>query len=274
MLKKEAKLEVDETHVEALGVLKRDLFDATNTTLRLAKPGLQYVLLCDASYHGAGFLLMVEDDTKVLPSGKKSYTPVPFGSHLFNTAQLKFSIYYKEFLALYFALDTFAHYLWESTKPVIILTDNKSLTRFFQSKTVPPSLWNCLDRVLSFNLTIAHIIGRANYAADFLSRIETDKSSHSELKLTDKIPVREIEIETEAKQPDASLARIETFDELFSEEPLDPELEVQLRNLGVYDVYVEQRQQRASIDGSSVVGFIHLVQKRPTLLVFDDRAIW
>ena len=159
LLKKEAKLEVDETHVEALGNLKRDLFDATNTTLRLAKPGLQYVLLCDASYHGAGFLLMVEDDTKVLPSGKKSYAPVSFGSHLFNTAQLKFSIYYKEFLALYFALDTFAHYLWESSKPVIILTDKKSRTRFFQSKRVPPSLWNCLDGVLSFNLTIADIPG-------------------------------------------------------------------------------------------------------------------
>ena len=68
-MEKEAKLKVDETHVEALGVLKRDLLDETNTTLRLAKPGLQYVLLCDASYHGAGFVLMVEDDTKVLPSG-------------------------------------------------------------------------------------------------------------------------------------------------------------------------------------------------------------
>ena len=192
----------------------------------------------------------------------------------FNTAQLKFSIYYKEFLALYFAFDTFSHYLWESSKPVIILTDNKTLTSFFQSKTVPASLWNRLDRVLSFNLTIAHIPGRANYAADFLSRIETDKSSHLELKLTDKIPVREIENETEAKQPDASSAHNESFDEIFSEEPLDPKLEVQLRNLGVYDAYVEQRQQRARVDGSSVVGFIHLVQKRPSLMLFRNQILW
>ena len=90
MLKKEANPEVDEAHVEALGVLKRDLLDATKTTLKLAKPGLQYAFFCDAKYHGAGFVLMVEDDTKIPPSGKKSYAPVSFGCHLFNTAQLNF----------------------------------------------------------------------------------------------------------------------------------------------------------------------------------------
>ena len=67
-LEKEANFEVDETHVEALRVLKLDLLDASKSTLRLAKPGLQYVLLCDASYGGAGFVLMVEGDTKVVPS--------------------------------------------------------------------------------------------------------------------------------------------------------------------------------------------------------------
>ena len=43
--------------------------EATNVTLRLPKPGLQYVILCDASYHGAGFVLMVED--YVNETGKK-----------------------------------------------------------------------------------------------------------------------------------------------------------------------------------------------------------
>ena len=94
--------------------------------------------------------------------------------------------------------------------------------------------FNCSDRVLSFNLTIAHIPGRANYAADFLSRMETDSSAHIEFKLTDKKPVREIEIDTVAKQPDASLAHFESFDELFPEECLDPQLEDQLNFLGVY----------------------------------------
>ena len=180
--------------------------EATNVTLRLQKPGLQYVILCDASYHGAGFVLMVED--YVSEKGKKerkTYAPVSFGSHLFNATQLKFSIYYKELLALYYALDYFSHYIWGSSKQVIILTDNKSLTQFFQSKVIQPSLWNCLDRILAFNIVIAHTPGRANYAADFLSRMENDKTATMSLKLTNRIPVKEIEIDTEAQNPDIEL---------------------------------------------------------------------
>ena len=41
--------------------LKADLTRATDLTLRLAKPGLQYVILCDASFYGREFVLMIED---------------------------------------------------------------------------------------------------------------------------------------------------------------------------------------------------------------------
>ena len=139
---------------------------------------------------------------------KKTYAPVSFGSRLFTTTQLKFSVYYKEFLALYFALDHFAHFIWGATKPVLVLTDNKSLTQFFQSKSIHPSLWNCLDRVLSFNILLAHIPGKANSAADFLSRMQTDPNLTLQIKLTDHVPIREIEIETEANAPNVSLSNI------------------------------------------------------------------
>ena len=46
---------------------------------------------------------------------------------------------------------------------------------------------------------------RANYAADFLSRMENDKTATMSLKLTDRIPVKEIEIDTEAQNPDIEL---------------------------------------------------------------------
>ena len=58
------------------------------------------------------------------------YAPVAFEAKLFIEAQLKFSIYYKEFLGLYFALDHFSHFVWGTEKPVIVLTDNKSLVQF------------------------------------------------------------------------------------------------------------------------------------------------
>ena len=55
----------------------------------------------------------------------------------------------------------FAHVLWEATQPTIVLTDNKSVTRFFQTKAFPPSLSNACDYVLQFNFKIAHIAGSA-----------------------------------------------------------------------------------------------------------------
>ena len=73
----------------------------------------------------------------------------------------------------------FAHILWEASKPTIVLTDNKSVTRLFQTKAIPPSLLKACEYVLQLNFKIAHIAGSCNTAADFLSRLD--------LKVTDKI---------------------------------------------------------------------------------------
>ena len=98
LLKKDAVTETTKEHVKALEVIKKDLMEATNITLRLPKPGLQNVILFDASYHRAGFVLMVEDYVNETgEKKKKTYAPVSFGTHLFNATQLKFSIYYLHF---------------------------------------------------------------------------------------------------------------------------------------------------------------------------------
>ena len=101
-----------------------------------------------------------------------------FGSKSFSTAQLKMSMYSKELLAIFMAFLEFAHILWDATKPTIVLTDNKSVTRFFQTQAIPLALWNACDYVLKFNFKIAHIAGSVN-TADFLSRLE--------LKITEKM---------------------------------------------------------------------------------------
>ena len=142
-------------------------------------------------------------------TGKQSkenrfYAPGSFGSQIF-TAQLKFSLYYKIFLALYYSIHFF-HYIWALSHPVVVLTDNRSLTHFFQLNTIPPSLCNFLDRVLSFNIALAHIPDKIYYSADFLSRIQTDKGASLSLKLTDKVPVRDIYVGSLAKSPDVSIS--------------------------------------------------------------------
>ena len=75
---------------------------------------------------------------------------------------------------MYFDLDAFSHFIWGCEKPVLVLTDNKSLTFFFETKEIHPSLWNFLDRVLAYNITLANVPGRPNAAADFLSGMETE----------------------------------------------------------------------------------------------------
>ena len=209
LLRKEKVLTITNNHHESFNTLKSDLARATDLTLRLAKLGLRNVILCDASLHGTGFVLMIENyliDQK--GKTKKGYAPVTFGSRLFTTTQLNFSVYYKEFLALYFALDHFAHFLWDTIKPVLVLTDNTILTQFFLSNSIHPSSWNCWDRVLSFNILLAHIPGKANSAADFLSRMQTDPHLTLQIKLTNHVPIRENEIEGEAKAPNVPLSSI------------------------------------------------------------------
>ena len=270
LLRKDVEFKTTKEHSEALDVLKTDLRNATNSTLRLAKPGLQYVLLCDASYHGTGFVLMIEDYLlDQHGKEKKVYAPVSFGSRLFGPTQLKFSVYYKEFLALYFALDHFAHFIWGATKPVVVLTDNRSLTQFFQSKSIHPSLWNCLDRVLSFNILLAHIPGRANSAADFLSRMQTDPTLTLSLKLTDRIPIKEIEIETEAKAPDVALSNIsnrEDFPETINDKA-DERLISQLKEFGLYEQFLQKTTEAQTEPSLEITGFYSFCQVNQINLV-------
>ena len=90
----------------------------------------------------------------------------------------------------------FAHILWKTSKPTIVLTDNKSVTRFFQTKAIPPSLWNACDYVLQFNFKIAHIAGSVNTAADFLSRLELKVIEKIQLKIREVVQTTPIEVST------------------------------------------------------------------------------
>ena len=63
---------------------------------------------------------------------------------------------------------------------------------------IPPPLWNACDFVLQFNFTIAHIPGKMNTAADFLSRLEMDPSEKIILKIREDIPTEAIEVNIES----------------------------------------------------------------------------
>ena len=135
-----------------------------------------------------------EDPEQKITSTKKTYAPVAFGSKTFSPSQLKMSIYAKEFLAIYFAFMEYSHILCGSTKPIIVLTDNKSVTKLFQTKMIPPSLWNACDFVLQFHFKIAHVPGRMNTAADFLSRLDISPKEKVVLQIREDIQTTPIQV--------------------------------------------------------------------------------
>ena len=152
LLKAEVPISITSELKETFDSINKALSYACRLDFKQPIPGKQLLLMTDASFRSAGYALMIENnpDQNIRPK-RKTYAPVAFGSKVFSPAQLKMSVYSKEFLAIYMAFIEFAHILWETSKSTVVLTDNKSVTRFFQTKAIPPSLWNACDYVLQFN---------------------------------------------------------------------------------------------------------------------------
>ena len=196
-MKAEVPINITSELKETFDSVNKALSDASKMALKQPIPGKQLVLMTDASFGSAGYALMIEDNPdQKIQSNRKTYAPVAFGSKNFSPAQLKMSIYSKEFLEIYMVFIGFAHILWEATKPTIVLTDNKSVTRFFQTKAIPPSLWNACDYVLQFNFRIAPIAGSVNTAADFFSRLELKVTERIRLKIREDVRTTPIEVTT------------------------------------------------------------------------------
>ena len=138
--------------------IKEALDRCCQLELRQPLPGEQVVLMTDASFQAAAYAVLIEDDpNQKYTSTSKTYAPIGYGSNAYTPPQIKMSIYAKAFSAIYVAFKKFWHIFWGANKPVIIMSDRKSVTRFFQIKIIPPPLFNTCNFVLQFNFTIAHI---------------------------------------------------------------------------------------------------------------------
>ena len=199
LLKNDAKVTVTPDLLEQFTDINKALDRCCELALKQPLPNKQIALMTDASFSAAGYAVLIEDDPmEKYSSTRKAFAPVAYGSKTFSPAQLKMSIYAKEFLAIFFAFKEFGHIFWGTPKPVIILTDNKSVTRFFQTKIIPPTLWNACDYVIQFNFTIAHIPGKNNTAADYLSRLEICPKEKLILRIREDISTTPIELNVQS----------------------------------------------------------------------------
>ena len=201
LIKKDTTFKLEQRHKDVIFDINESLLKATKLSLKLPLPDKQLVIMCDASEHAAECVLIIEDYSETQSGSLKKYAPVAFGSKKFQGGQMSLTMYAKEFLAMHFAFDEFGHILWDAKEPIIVMTDNEALTRFFQAKHIPPSLWNFCDQTLQFNFILAHVPGVENPAADYLSRLEIRPEERVHLKLPDSIPVHHIEIEIASRTP-------------------------------------------------------------------------
>ena len=140
----------------------REINEALHRCCQLALlrqlPGKQLVLMTDASFHAAAYAVLKKDnENRKYASTYKNYAAIAYGSKTYSPSQIKITIYAKQFLAIYMAFEEIGLIFWGATKPVIIMTDSKSVNKFFQTKTIPQPLWNACDFVLHFSFTIVHI---------------------------------------------------------------------------------------------------------------------
>ena len=195
LLKKDKKVLVTTDLVQQFSEINQDIDRCSQLALKQPLPNKQLVLMSDASFTAVGYaILTIDDPNRKFTPVKRSYAPIAYGSKTFTPSQLKMSISAKEFLAIYYAFKEFGHIFWGTPKPIIIITDNKSVTRFFQTKIIPPPLWNACDYVIQFNFIKANVPGKNNTAADYLSCMEMVPNEKVILKIREDVKTRPIEV--------------------------------------------------------------------------------
>ena len=154
--------------------------------------------MTDTSFAAAGYAVLIENDpiqkfttTKIVRTSIlwfKNLHPSPHKDvHLCKGISCKL-----------FRIQRVWHIFWGAPEPVIILTDNKAVTQFFQTKNVLPALWNACDYAIQINFVIAHIPGAQNKAADYLSRLETDPNDKLVMKTRGDVQTLPIEINVQS----------------------------------------------------------------------------
>ena len=113
LLTKDEKVMVTPDLLSKFSEINKALDRCCELALKQPLPNKQIALMTDASFTAAGYAVLIQDDPlEKYTSTRKAYAPVAYGSKTFSPAQLKMSIYAKEFLAIFFAFKEFGHIFW------------------------------------------------------------------------------------------------------------------------------------------------------------------
>ena len=179
-------------------------FNAIKTALAKAvllvhpSPDAPYCLMVDASNIAVGGVLQQNINGV--------WHPVSFFSKRLQPAEVKYSTFSRELLAIYFSIRHFRHYL--EGRNFYILTDHKPLTHALASSPdrYSPRETRQLDYISQFTSDIRHIQGQYNPVADALSRVDINALHTS--------PVIDFTRLADAQKNDQDLRTLETSSSL------------------------------------------------------------
>ncbi|GJY66782.1 reverse transcriptase domain-containing protein [Tanacetum coccineum] len=127
----------------------------------------------------------------------KTFHPIYFASKTLNSAQQKYTVTEKELMAVVFAFDKFRSYLILSK--TIVHTDHSALRHLFKKQDAKPRLIRLILLLQEFDIEIKDRERTKNVAADHLSRLENDETSHDS-EVDDNFP-RETLMEIKINEP-------------------------------------------------------------------------
>ena len=198
MLKSDEKLLVSKELVQQFAEINKALDKCCDLALQQPIPNKQIALMTDASFGTAGYAVLIEDDPnqkftslKVVCTGRiwiKNFHPST--DQNVNLCQ--------RISCNLLCIQRILAYFLGCAQTVIILKDNKAVTRFFQTKIIPPALWIACDYVIQSNFVIAHIPGAQKTAADYLSRLEADPKDKLVMKIREDVQTLPIEINVQS----------------------------------------------------------------------------
>ena len=152
--------------------------------------------MTDASFTATGHAILTEDDpNQKYSSVKKSYAPIAWVKDIYAIATWNVDIRQGSFSFL-LCIQRIRTHLLGNTQ-----TDHYPYGQQIGHTILeifPPALWNTCDYVIQFNFVIAHIPGKNNKAADYLSRIKVDHKEKLILKFRKDIDTKPIEVNVQS----------------------------------------------------------------------------
>jgi hypothetical protein len=166
LTKKDAEFKMEGEALEAFRTLKEKLAEAP--VLKIPDPSKPFRVTTDASDFAVGAVLEQE--------GATGWHPVAYHSKALNDAQKKWPAYDKELLAIMEATEKWRPYLADAHFDVF--TDHMPLKYLHTKDKLPHRHANYLDWLSRFDFEVHYKPGRANTAADALSRNPVLKQLH------------------------------------------------------------------------------------------------